>query len=139
MNTARSEGGKVVSVKLDDLSRARLQYLDAFFRRVCGVRASNSTLVRYAVGVLVDDVAKLIKLHRKDAEAAKVILAGLAIGWAARDNPSPFRAGMPDMCNAEQFPSFPLWSELETPRKHAPLITLPSCSFQSNTCTNERD
>ncbi len=139
MNTARASGGTVLSIKADALTKARLLYLDAFFRNVLGVRASNSAMVRYAVGVLVDEAAKLIKLSRRDPEAGKVTLASLAIGWAARDNPSPFRSGLPALDDGEQFPEFPTWEEAQALRKHTPRAIIPPTDFESETLTRERD
>lgn len=138
MNTARASGGTVLSIKADALTKARLMYLDAFFRNVLGVRASNSAIVRYAVGALVDEAAKLIKLYRRDPEAAKVCLARMAIGWAARDNPSPWRGGMPALDDQERFPAFPTFTEAQAPRKHAPVAIIPPADFESETCTRER-
>lgn len=140
MERTRTAGGTPISVKLDALAQARLAYAAAFYREVLGVDASNGALIRHALSVLVEDAAKLIKLARRDPEAAKVNYARMGIGWSAQNNPCPWRDGLPALGDKEQFPTFPTWTEAQAPRRRTAPVTIPPIDFESETCTaNEQD
>lgn len=114
MRTIRATGGKSVSAKLDELSQARLLYLEAFYRDVLGVNVSTGALVRHALAALVDNTTKLIERARKDPEDSRLNWARMAIGWAAKDNAAPWPS--PPPLDKE---NFPLWREYEKARSTA--------------------
>lgn len=115
MKTAKAEGGKPVSVRLDAASLARLQYLEAFYRKQ-GVQASNSAIVRRALSALVEEASNAVLRHRKDAQDGRVVLAAKRLVWDAENNgpPCPWRDGLHALDDAEQFPT---WKELQAPSK----------------------
>lgn len=114
MRRARCEGGKPLSAKVDELTQARLHYLAEFYKNVLGVDASNGALVRHALAALVDNITKLIERRRKDSEDPRLNWERMAIGWAARDNPAPWRETPP--LDSEKFPT---WREYEKARSTA--------------------
>lgn len=126
MKTAKAEGGKPVSVRLDAASLARLQYLEAFYR-MQGVQASNSAIVRRALSALVEEASNAVLRHREDAQDGRVVLAAKRLVWDAENNgpPCPWRDGLPALDDAKQFPT---WKELQAPSKAkaAALVPLPT-------------
>lgn len=122
MKVVKAEGGRAVAVRLDAASRARLNYLEAYYHKL-GVQASHSALVRRALAVLTEEVSKLVLRARSNGpKDGRVMLATKLIAWDAQNNaaPCPWRDGLPALGDAEQYPSFPTWKELQAPSKATP-------------------
>ncbi len=136
MRNIRAERGRSVSVKLDNLTLARLAYLTAYTGAVLGCRTSNATLVRYAIGLMADEAAKLIKRSRTDPEDSRLNWHAMALGWASKDNPAPWRDGLPAIAEGEPFPT---WSEMQAARKRVAPATIPPIAFESAEATRDEE
>lgn len=128
MRRVANHSGTSYQFKIDPISVARLQYLNAFYARVFGLKTSSSAIVRLSLKLLTDQVEELVKKGRSvpdplnppsdwntltDNEVDTYLSFGRAAYQMQRAKEGENfieREGLPTLSDIEPFPT---WNELQ--------------------------